>query len=33
MKASAGGPPDPAKMVDIFKRNGMTIAAPPAAVR
>jgi quercetin dioxygenase-like cupin family protein len=31
LKASAGGPPDPAVMVDVFKRNGMTIAAPPAA--
>lgn len=29
MKAAAGGPPDAAKMVDVFKRNGMTIAAPP----
>jgi quercetin dioxygenase-like cupin family protein len=27
MKASAGGPPDPTKMAEVFKRNGMTIAA------
>jgi len=31
MRASTGGPPDAVKMVDIFRRNGMTIAAPPAA--
>jgi quercetin dioxygenase-like cupin family protein len=32
VKASAGGPPDPARMVEVFKRHGMTIAAPaPAA--
>jgi quercetin dioxygenase-like cupin family protein len=31
MKASAGGPPDPVKMVDVFKRHGMTIAAPVGA--
>jgi len=31
MTAGAGGPPDTGKMVDIFRRNGMTIAAPPAA--
>ena len=29
LKASAGGPPDVARMVGVFKRNGMTIAAPP----
>ena len=29
MKAAAGGPPDPARMAAVFKRNGMTIAAPP----
>ena len=28
--AAAGGPPDRAKMVDIFRRHGMTIAASPA---
>jgi quercetin dioxygenase-like cupin family protein len=29
MQASAGGPPDAGKMVEVFRRNGMTIAAPP----
>lgn len=29
VKAAAGGPPDTARMVDVFKRNGMTIAVPP----
>ena len=29
MKAAAGGPPDAATMVEVFQRNGMTIAAPP----
>ena len=30
--AAAGGPPDVAKMVEVFRRHGMTIAAPtPAA--
>src|SRR5262245_40681566 len=28
--AAAGGPPDVAKMVEVFRRHGMTIAAPPA---
>ena len=28
--AKTGAPPDPGKMVEIFQRNGMTIAAPPA---
>ena len=28
--AKASTPPDPAKMIEIFKRNGMTVAAPPA---
>ena len=32
MKAAAGGPPDAAKMVEVFKRHGMTIAAPTPAV-
>jgi quercetin dioxygenase-like cupin family protein len=27
--AAAGGPPDAAKMVEVFRRHGMTIAAPP----
>ena len=31
MKSAAGGPPDAAKMVEVFRRNGMTIAAPPAS--
>lgn len=26
--AAAGGPPDPARMVEVFRRHGMTIAAP-----
>jgi quercetin dioxygenase-like cupin family protein len=26
---SAGGPPDRAKMVEVFRRHGMTVAAPP----
>jgi len=29
--AAAGGPPDRAKMMDVFRRHGMTIAAPPPA--
>ena len=28
--AAAGGPPDRAKMMDVFQRHGMTIAAPPS---
>ena len=31
VKSAAGGPPDAAKMVEIFSRHGMTIAAPAAA--
>jgi quercetin dioxygenase-like cupin family protein len=27
--AAAGGPPDRAKMTEIFRRHGMTVAAPP----
>jgi quercetin dioxygenase-like cupin family protein len=27
--AAAGGPPDRAKMVDVFRRHGMTVAVPP----
>jgi quercetin dioxygenase-like cupin family protein len=27
--AAAGGPPDRAKMMDVFRRHGMTLAAPP----
>lgn len=29
VNAAAGGPPDTAKMVEIFRRHGMTIAPPP----
>ena len=28
--AAAGGPPDRAKMTDVFLRHGMTVAGPPA---
>jgi len=28
--AAAGGPPNAAKMIEVFRRHGMTIAAPPA---
>ena len=31
VNAAAGGPPDAAKMVEVFRRHGMTIAAPPSA--
>jgi quercetin dioxygenase-like cupin family protein len=27
--AAGGGPPDRAKMMDVFRRHGMTVAAPP----
>src|SRR6516164_707540 len=27
INAATGGPPDPAKMMDIFRRHGMTLAA------
>ncbi len=27
--AAGGGPPDRAKMSDVFRRHGMTVAAPP----
>lgn len=30
MNAAPGRPPDTAKMVELFRRHGMTIAAPPA---
>jgi quercetin dioxygenase-like cupin family protein len=26
---AAGGPPDRAKMMEVFRRHGMTVAAPP----
>jgi quercetin dioxygenase-like cupin family protein len=29
--AAAGGPPDRAMMMDLFRRHGMTVAAPPPA--
>jgi quercetin dioxygenase-like cupin family protein len=29
--AAAGGPPDRAKMMDVFTRHGMTVAVPPPA--
>ena len=32
INAAAGGPPDRAKMTDVFRRHGMTVAAgPPSA--
>ena len=29
--AADGGPPDRAKMMDVFRRHGMTVAVPPPA--
>ncbi len=29
--AAGGGPPDRAKMMDVFRRHGMTVVAPPPA--
>jgi len=29
--AAPGGPPDRAKMMEVFRRHGMTVAAPPPA--
>ena len=29
ISASAGGPPDREKMIDVFRRHGMTVAASP----
>jgi quercetin dioxygenase-like cupin family protein len=29
--AAAGGPPDRARMTEVFRRHGMTVAAPPPA--
>ena len=29
INAAAGGPPDRAKMMDVFRRHGMTLAVPP----
>ena len=31
INAAAGGPPDRAKMTEVFRRHGMTVAAPPPA--
>ena len=31
ISAAAGGAPDRAKMMDVFRRHGMTVAAPPPA--
>jgi quercetin dioxygenase-like cupin family protein len=31
ISAAAGGPPDRAKIVDVFRRHGMTVAVPPPA--
>ena len=33
VKAASDGPPDVAKMVEVFRRHGMTIAAPTPAAR
>src|SRR5262245_26393355 len=33
VNAAAGGPPNAARMVEIFRRHGMTIASPPPAGR
>jgi quercetin dioxygenase-like cupin family protein len=33
VNAAAGGPPNVAKLVEVFRRHGMTIAAPPPAGR
>jgi quercetin dioxygenase-like cupin family protein len=30
ISTAAGGPPDRAKMTEVFRRHGMTLAAPPA---
>ncbi|MDR5728500.1 MAG: cupin domain-containing protein, partial [Terriglobia bacterium] len=29
VNAAAGGPPDRAKMAEIMRRHGLTMAAPP----
>jgi quercetin dioxygenase-like cupin family protein len=31
IRAAAGGPPDPAKMAEVFRRHGMTLAVPQPA--
>jgi hypothetical protein len=32
MNAAVGSPPDRAKMMDVFRRHGMTVAAPACQV-
>jgi len=29
LNVAAGGPPDRAKMMELFRRHGMTVAVPP----
>jgi hypothetical protein len=31
INAAGGGPTDRAKMMEVFRRHGMTMAAPPPA--
>ncbi|HTM38923.1 MAG TPA: cupin domain-containing protein [Terriglobales bacterium] len=31
IKAAAGGPPDRGKLIELFRRHGMTAAVPPGA--
>jgi quercetin dioxygenase-like cupin family protein len=31
INSTAGGPPDHAKMMEVFRRHGMTVATPPPA--
>ena len=33
IRAAAGGPPDREKMMDVFRRHGMTLAAPPTTTK
>ncbi len=33
IRAAAGGRPDAAKMTEVFRRHGMTIAAPPVSAQ
>lgn len=30
IRSTGGGPPDPVKMTEIFRRHGMTVAVPPS---
>ena len=32
ISAAAGGPPDRERMMDVFRRHGMTVAAPPSSL-